>query len=497
MTLSFAPARWQAVLRWTPALAWVLAGCAAPAADHSAALAQGAVQAPQVLGRRVAGATVLPEAVPARWWEFFKDPVLSELQQRAADGSLDLQLAASRIEESRAQLGLAEAAEQPSVGLTAGYSRDALSENSPLVHIGASSKPYNTWRGGLQASWELDLWGHLKQLSASAQARWQASQYEREALRVSVSADVARNYLLLRGAQEQANILAQQRQIAQQLLSLSLSRERNGVATRSDVAAARSALARLDAQQAQQDQRVELLVNALALLLGQGPRALDAALGPVTVAPPMPQRLPVGLPSELAHRRPDILQAEARLRAATADIGAAEADFYPRISLSGALGVQAFKLEDLGSWDSRQFAASPVLYLPLFDGGRLQRTLALTQARQREAGLNYRQTVLRAWHEVDDALSASNSEALRHQQLQLAQEQSEQALQVARRALEQGASDQHALLLAQSALLSSQSALTESRTAAGLALVALYRALGGGWPQSMDPSPAAVVGQSS
>jgi outer membrane protein TolC len=138
-----------------------------------------------------------------------------------------------------------------------------------------------------------------------------------------------------------------------------------------------------------------------------------------------------------------------------------------------------------------------VLYLPLFDGGRLQRTLALTQARQREAGLNYRQTVLRAWHEVDDALSASNSEALRHQQLQLAQEQSEQALQVARRALEQGASDQHALLLAQSALLSSQSALTESRTAAGLALVALYRALGGGWPQSMDPSPAAVVGQSS
>lgn len=432
-------------------------------------------------------------AAPAEWWTLFADATLTELQAEAAAANLDLLAAASRLEESRAQLGLANAARRPQLFADAGYTRSALSENSPLVALGAPSSSTELWSLGLQAGWELDLWGHLRSLSESAEARLQASTYGIGAVKVSVSADVARTYLLLRGTQMQQKIILENRQIAENLLRLTESRQRNGVATRFDAAAARADLASIEARLAQLEQQRAALMNALALLLGQPPRELDARLVGADL-PSMPVHLPVGIPSELAQQRPDILQAQARLRAAVSDIGAAQADFYPRVSLTGSIGVQAFEFSDLGSWSSRRFSVGPTLYLPIFQGGRLESHLALSEARHRSAGIAYQQTVLRAWHEVDNALNTYATELNRHQQLQMALEQNQTALEVAQRAYQQGTADFTTVLLARRALLARQTELSDCATASALSVVALYRALGGGWSPVLRAEPPVTRG---
>ncbi|KPA99143.1 TolC family protein, partial [Pseudomonas asplenii] len=204
-----------------------------------------------------------------------------------------------------------------------------------------------------------------------------------------------------------------------------------------------------------------------------------------TAIPVPPASVPIGLPSELARRRPDIRRAEADLHAATAAIGMARADFYPRISLSGNLGFQALQLSDLGSWGSHTLAVGPSLSVPLFEGGRLQGQLQLRESRQQEAALRYRQTVLDAWHEVDDALSAYQAGQRRRDSLRQAVEQSRLALASARQQYEQGTVDFLNVLTVQGALLANEDALVDSTAAVSLALVGLYGALGGGWEQAL------------
>jgi NodT family efflux transporter outer membrane factor (OMF) lipoprotein len=233
------------------------------------------------------------------------------------------------------------------------------------------------------------------------------------------------------------------------------------------------------------------------------------ALGAARPLPSVPVSVPLGLTSELARRRPDILRAEAQLHAATAAIGVAKADFYPRVGLKGRFGFEAFDSGDLASWDSRFFSVGPTVYLPIFEGGRLTQRLALNEAGQKAAALAYRQTVLRAWHEVDNALDAWAAGQQQHAELQVAYEQSRQALHIAERRYREGADDYLAVLTAQRSLLASQTSLNDSATGVTLALVNLYKSLGGGWaPQSAGitsspdgplataPPPAAQPGAS-
>ncbi len=484
------PGTRAAALALVLAVAQALSGCAI-APDRPAPTLPDTEAALRARADAVARAQGLSDApLPAAWWTLFNDPLLSDLQAEAAASNLDLQAALARIDESRAQLGLARAVQAPQLAAEAGYARSAQSEYSPLVRLGAPTTASSAWQLGLQAGWELDLWGHLRQLGAAADARLQASAYGTHAVQVSVAGDIARTYLLLRGAQAQLTLAGQQRAIAADLLRLAQSRQRHGVATRFEAAAAQAEVAVVDARRAQLQQLRDALMNALALLLGQAPRTLDARLSPGAVLPPMPGVLPIGIPSELARQRPDILQADARLRAAVADIGAAEADFYPRVRLSGSLGLQAFELSDLGSWSARRFSVGPALYLPLFDGGRLQSQLALTEARHRSAAIAYQQTVLRAWHEVDDALGAYAAERVRHAQLAQAVAQQQTALDVARRAWQQGTADFGTVLVAQRTLTAGQAALSDSATGAALSVVALYRALGGGWSDTLRTAQA-------
>lgn len=428
------------------------------------------------------------DAVPAQWWALFGDARLEALQREAAGANLDLQAAMVRIEESRARLGLVRADRRPQIGATAAYTRSGLSENAPLAKLGASTDAIDLWRLGLQAGWELDLWGRLRHLDHAAQARLQATGYQADAMKVSVAGDVARTYLLLRGVQAQEAILIENRQIAGNLVSVAESRERNGVATRFDAAAARADLAGVEASLSQVRQQRDALINALAFLLGRAPRELNETLADGAM-PAMPQRLPLGLPSGLARQRPDILQAEANLRAAVADIGAAKADFYPRISLTGSIGVEALDAQDLNHWRSRAFSVGPALHLPIFQGGRLKANLELSQARHRLAGIAYQRVVLQAWREVDDALRSYASERERHRQLQTAFDENTTALQVAQRSYQQGRTDFSSVLLARRSLLASQSELADCATASALSVVSLYRALGGAWSPALKAVP--------
>ncbi|THD05716.1 multidrug transporter [Panacagrimonas perspica] len=420
-------------------------------------------------------------AVPSQWWKRFDDALLAELETRALAGNLDLQLAAERIAQSRAQLGIANAALLPDLAGGASYAREGLSEHGKFVALGAPSAPSDFWQLGFDASWEIDLWGRARRAREGAAASVEATQYDRHAAQVAVSAEVARTYLQLRGVQAQLDIAGQNLDLADHVVRLAESRERNGVATRFETASARAQLATIKATIPELARQRNSLTNALALLLGEPPRALDAQLRDAMPLPSLPLDVPTGVGSELARRRPDILRAEARLHAATAAVGVAQADFYPRIGLRGRIGVEAFESGDLESWDSRFFSVGPTVYLPIFQGGRLTQRLVLNESRQREAALAYRQTVLGAWHEVDDALDAWSAQQGEHADLLASHEQSAQAMHAADRGYQQGAADYLSVLTAQRSLLASQTRLNDSATHAALVLVNLYKSLGGGW----------------
>lgn len=437
------------------------------------------------------GATPLADAaVPSEWWTLFNDAMLAQLQAGARSSNIDLRMAAERIEESRAQLGIAASQLLPSVDASAGHAREAISQHGKFAALGAPSRPSDFWQLGFDASWEIDLWGRVRRAREQAAASLEATLYERESARVALAAEVARTYLELRGTQAQLDITRQNLDVAQRVVGLAESRERHGIATRFETASALAQLGTIKATIPALTQQRNALMNALALLLGEEPRALDARLSPAIPLPSLPASIPVGVPSALAQRRPDILRAEAQLHAAVAAIGVAKADFYPRIALRGRVGVEAFELDDLASWDSRFFSVGPIVHLPIFQGGRLVQRLALSESRQRQAALAYRQTVLRAWHEVDNALDALAARQRQHAEHWAAYEHNRQALQVAERGYQEGAADYLGVLTAQRNLLASQTSLNASATGATLALVQLYKSLGGGWdPQAFQARP--------
>jgi len=274
--------------------------------------------------------------------------------------------------------------------------------------------------------------------------------------------------------------------VARHSLKLSQLRLADGVATDLDVAEAAAQVAAIESRLPALEQRQWQLINALSLLMGEAPQALAAQLSTDAPVPQTPRQVAIGLPSQLAERRPDIRQAEARLHAATASIGVAKGDFYPRITLSGNIGSQAMQLSDFGSWGSRSFGIGPQFSLPLFDGGRLRGVLQLREAQQQEAAIAYQQTVLRAWHEIDDQLTAYNASQLRRDSLAEAVRQNRIALDTAQQQYVEGVVDFVTVLTVQGALLATQEQWVESSTGVSLAAVGLYKALGGGW-QSVYP----------
>lgn len=312
----------------------------------------------------------------------------------------------------------------------------------------------------------------------------QASVEDRRAVLLSAQAELARDYIELRATQTMLDITNQNLALARDIVKLTRLRLTEGVTTNLDVASASAQVASIEARVPPLQTRRDALINALSFLLGEQPGALGQALADARDIPSLPERAPIGFPSELVRRRPDIRRAEAQLHAATAEIGVAQADFYPQISLTGSLGSQSLQLSSLGDWASHQFVFGPSISLPIFQGGRLKGTLQLRKAQQREAAIVFRRTVLQAWHEVDDALSAYDAEQLRRDQLKVVVQQDQVALGVAQQRYREGAIDFLNVLTVQRDLLNAESDLAQSQASAAVNLVILYKALGGGWEQT-------------
>jgi NodT family efflux transporter outer membrane factor (OMF) lipoprotein len=437
--------------------------------------------------------------VDPNWWTLFKDKTLTALEQRVANENLDMAIAAQRIEESRAQYDVAAAEGLPHIDGNASYTRQKASNigvfanaPNPLGASGISGgtagglkshtlNAFDVYQVGLSATWEVDLWGKIRRINESSRAATEASEEDRRAVLLSDLAEVARDYITLRGVQTQLRIARDNVRIAQDSLKLTQQRAAGGVTTTLDVANAETQLNSTLAQIPPLQQQEAQLINALSLLLGMPPNGLREELQTPRAVPPVPPVVPIGLPSELARRRPDVREAEANLHAATANIGVAEAAFYPTFTLSASAGLQALEFAPLFGFNARQYAMGPGLTVPIFEGGQLKGNLHLTEARQKEAAVSYQKTVLQALHDVDNALTAYRTEQARRQELTDAAADSARALELAQARYAQGVSDFLTVLVAQQNLLSNQLLLADSTTAVSNNLVALYKALGGGW----------------
>jgi NodT family efflux transporter outer membrane factor (OMF) lipoprotein len=425
---------------------------------------------------------IVDGALDTQWWDAFHDAELSSLIGRVASSSLDVKAASARLMQARAARRITGADAAPSVNGTASYQHARSSQNGLLDISGLDGKhDYNVWQPGLDASWELDLWGRVRRETEAADASVEANADLRRGVLLATLAETASDYLQLRGVQTQRQIVGQNLEIAQHSLELTRIRFVDGVATHLEMAEAAAQVATIKAQLPLLDNQRVHLVNALSLLMAAPPRALEDELRADAPIPPMPPRVPAGMPSELAERRPDIRAAEAQLHAATAGIGVAVGDFYPRITLSANLSLQAMHFGDLDTWSSRMFGVGPALSVPLFDGGRLKGQLALREAQQQEAAITFQRTVLNAWHEVDNAMSDYDTRQAQRDRLAEAVEQNRIAFDNAQRQYVAGATDFLNVLTVQKDLLRTQQALAASSTDVAESLVMLFKALGGGW----------------
>lgn len=441
------------------------------------------------------GSVPVGEAIDERWWTQFNDPMLDSLETRLAAANLDMQIAVARLSQSRMQRSIVATTRSPAVNGNITYQRQRQSEAGVGTRVVMASaapasragiieelaEPFDVYQPGFDASWELDLWGRVRRTVESADADFAASSAVAHDVRLAIAAELARSYLELRGTQRQLEIAEQDVSAGSEILELIEQRAAGGLGTDLDVKSQRVRLAEGRALVTQLQQQLRQSMNSVAFLVGEPPGSLEGTLVSTAAMPSVPSRVPIGVPSEVARRRPDIREAEARLHAATADIGVAVADLYPRITLTGSFGTQALAAADLAEWSARQWSVGPSLSVPLFDGGRRRAVVELRKLQQQEAAVNYQRTVLRAWHEIDNALTAYVSEQRRHQELSEAVQSSRVALEIATTRYQHGLTNFLVALDAQRTLLQTQREYADSSTAISTRLVALYKALGGGW----------------
>ncbi|HWL80600.1 MAG TPA: efflux transporter outer membrane subunit [Roseomonas sp.] len=461
-----------------------------------------------------------------RWWTSFKDPVLTSLIERTVAGNPGLQQAVLRIVEARQAEAAARGAGLPSLAGQGSYTRQQLGLRGLLKSQGVfnsveglrssqqlngqepglgnrvadalegalngATGPSNLFQLGFDSSWELDLFGRVRRSVEQANAQTQAAVEGTNDALVTLLAEVARTYAGLRGAQALARSQQENVDTARDLLRLTERRRGQGLTTELDVANQRAQLASYEAQLQPYLREAQQAMNRLSVLTGQPPGALDQELSVTAPIPPTPPSVPVGLPSSLARRRPDIRQAEARLHAATAGIGVATAQFYPDISLTGSLGVRAIDADYLTNWASHFYSFGPAISLPIFQGGRLTANLRLARAQQAEAALAYRSTVLSALGEVEDSLVAYRSDKTQRELLERSVKAAETALSLARSRYDNGLSSFLDVLDAQRSLVDARQQRVRATLALTTDLVSLYKALGGGWEDGLVASVVSI-----
>jgi len=413
-------------------------------------------------------------AATTGWRDYFTDPRLQALIAQALENNRDLRATALRVQEARAAYGIQRADMLPTLGAQAGMDRSRVPADLNVTRQPLLGSQYQVGLG--LASWEIDFWGRVRSLSDAALENYLATDAARHAVTLGLIAQVAQSELALRELEER--LLLAHQAIASRKESLRIFQRRVdvGSASRLNLTQVQTLLSQAEALGAQLEQARAQQANALALLVGApvGP-APDARLDAVHLPP-----LRAGLPSDLLVQRPDIMAAEHQLRAASAQIGAARAAFFPRVALTGSLGTASAELGGLFDSDSQAWTFSPSISLPLFNAGRLRNNLNLTEVRRDIAVANYEKTVQGAFRDVSDALVARQSLAG-----QLAIAQSAQAAQSERARLSQlrydhGAAAFLEVLDAQRDLLVAEQQVVQMRRALLSSQVSLYAALGGG-----------------
>jgi len=422
------------------------------------------------------------------WWELFEDPALRDLIAAAIENNRDLQLAVARVAEARAQLGVARAAQFPQIDAGASYTNQRYSQKSfPLNVLPPTStlEPQTEfYRTNIDLTFELDLWGRLRRATEAARAELLASEENGRTVLTTVISDVAQGYFDLIELDQELDIA--RRTAASRQASLDLVRRRfgAGLTAELDVTRAEAELAGALATVPELERRVAQIENRLSVLLGRNPGPIRR--GGTLDAQRLPPVVPAGLPSELLERRPDIRVAEDRLVAANARIGAAKAEFFPRISLTGLFGVESVALSDLFTGPARVWQVGPAMTLPIFNAGRIASNLRGAKAREQEALVQYQQTIQQAFRDVDDALVFHDKARVVRQERDRRVIASRRSLQLAGLRYENGLSGYLDVLDAERQLFSAEIDLASATRDQLTAVVQVYKSLGGGWQLPAD-----------
>ncbi len=464
------------------ALGFLLGGCASPTpsaklpATPSAFAEAGAV--------KTSATDADASTSLAAWWRSFDDPALDALIGRAGEVNHDVRLARARVREARALAGIAAAANQPSLNANGTATRGRLSENSNSgrsANAGGGSLTGNNLRADFDASWEIDIFGANRASAEATRAEAEASAESARAVLISVLAEVGSTYLDLRGAQRELAILHANLRLQHDTLALAEDRLRAGVADELAVSQARTQLAETRTRIPPVETACALATHRLGLLLDRAPAELATALPDDGKSYARPPRVPLGLPSELLQRRPDIRQAELAFSAAVSRLVSARADRWPRFTLTGSAGLESISAGDLAEGGSRFWTLGPGLRWPLLSGGRIRQTIAAQDARAERAAILYEQAVLSAFADVEDAL-IKFGRAQDH--LAAAEDYAASSRRTAALAADRhraGLTDFLDVLSAERACLDADQLRVKSETETARNLIALYKSLGGGW----------------
>jgi NodT family efflux transporter outer membrane factor (OMF) lipoprotein len=460
------------------------------------------------------------------WWSGFNDQVLTALIEKSIKGNLDLQEAVLRIIEARQGEVSARAEGLPTLNATGSYQRNQLGAKGILESKGAFdqvnnlsdkktgkaigglldqiTQPADIYQYGLSVSWELDLFGKVRRSVEQAGAKTEAAAEATNDALVMLEAQVAQAYIQLRGAQALAASQQENVRISRDAFELTQRRQQHGLTTELDVEQARTQLNTAQQQLPAFEKQVAQAANSLCVLIGEPPGTVDPMVAAPAPLPKLPQVVGVGVPSILARRRPDIREAEAQLHAATANVGVAVASFYPDISLTGNLGIRASDASYLTNWASHFYSFGPSVSLPIFQGGKLNAGLTVARAQAVEAALAYRATVLKALQEVENALIAYRTDKTARDDAAATVKSAELSHYLARNRYEHGLADFIQALDAERTLIGARQQLVQADIALTGDIVALYKALGGGWEKKAGditipeidpmppPSPAAL-----
>ena len=433
------------------------------------------------------------EPLEVQWWRTFNDPMLDRYIVAAWRDSLDIRIAAARVREARALRGVASADFWPDVTASGSYTRSKSGGGDFDSGFDGGGGERSLYQAGFDAIWELDVFGRVRRSVEAANADIQAAEAEFQNTLITLYGEVARNYIELRGFQREIAIAQDNVRAQRETLELTRTRYKAGLTSDLDVARAEAQVAATLSQIPELETLARAAAHRLGVLLGQEPSALLDELDEPKRIPQPPPAIPVGVPSELLRRRPDIRRAERSLAAETARVGVAVADLFPRFTLTGDVGWSANHFKNLFNSSSLGWSAGPGVSWSIFNAGRVRGQIEAQRARTDAAVAEYQRTVLLALEEVQNALVAYQQDQIRRTTLMQAVEANQRAVNLAQQLYQRGLADFLNVLQAQFNLYASQDALVRSDSEVSADVVALYKALGGGWEEEPVADPAAAT----